>query len=106
MWADKLKVIDETGWLLIAIVGVVIIYEVLKPKDPNGQPSAVARALGVPDPTDTTGDPNSLGDTSSAAYAGAGVFGWLGNVTNQAFGGTLQSLGNSIGGAVADATGN
>lgn len=103
---NVLSEIDETGWLLLAIVGVVVVYELLKPSDPNGQPSAFARAVGVPDPTDTTGDPNSIGDTSSAAYAGNGVFGWLGNITNKAFGGTLQSLGNSIGGAVADATGN
>jgi hypothetical protein len=102
---NVLSEIDETGWLLLAIVGVVVLYEFLKP-NPNGQPSAFARAVGVPDPTDTTGDPNSWGDTSTAAYAGTGVFGWLGNVTNQATGGALQSLGNSLGGAIADATGN
>jgi hypothetical protein len=104
--AGNLKAIDETGWLVIGIVVVVVAYEVLKPKGDGEQPSPIALALGVPDPTDTTGDPNSIGDTSSAVYAGNGALGWLANVSNKAFGGIWQSLGTYLGGAAADATGN
>jgi hypothetical protein len=101
-----LEAIDETGWLIIGIVVVVVVYEVLKPKGDGAGNSALANALGLPDPTDTTGDPNSIGDTSSAVYAGNGIFGWLGNIMNQASGGLLQSAGTAIGGAAADATGD
>jgi hypothetical protein len=104
--AVDLEAIDETGWLVIGIIVVVVVYEILKPTGDGEQPSAIARALGVPDPTDTVGDPGSIGDTSSAVYAGNGLFGWLGNVMNQASGGILQSAGAALGGAAADVTGN
>jgi hypothetical protein len=106
MKLPSLSTIDETGWLILGIIVVVVAYEVLSPSGDGSQPSPIARALGVPDPTDTTGDPDTWGDTSSAAYAGTGVFGWLGNIFNKASGGVLQSAGNSLGGAIADATGN
>jgi hypothetical protein len=105
-FAETLDAIDETGWLIIGIVVVVVAYEFLKPSGDGSQPSALAKGLGIPDPTDTTGDPNSIGDTSSAVYAGNGLLGWAGNVMNQAFGGIPQSLGTALGGAAADVTGN
>ena len=104
--ADTLGEIDETGWLVLAIVVVVVVYEVFKPKGDGSQNSAFANAIGIPDPTDTTGDPNSIGDTSSSVYAGNGIFGWLGNIANQATGGVLQSAGTALGGAAADVSGN
>jgi hypothetical protein len=94
-----LKDIDQTGWLIIGIAGVVVLYEISTAfGDNNNGNSWLQNLLGIPDPTDTTGNPNSIGDTSSAAYAGSGIFGWLGNVVNKASGGVLQSAGNSIGG--------
>ena len=102
----NLKQIDQTGWLIIAAVGIIVVYEIATNLEtqPNGSPSALGAALGVPDPNDTTGDPNSAGDTSSAAYAGYGILGWLGNIFNKASGGVLQSAGNAIGGGVYSAT--
>jgi hypothetical protein len=106
MKLPSLSTIDQTGWLIIGVIVVVAAYEFLSPSGDGEQPSPLARALGVPDPTDTTGNPNSIGDTSSSLYAGTGVFGWLGNIFNQASGGLLQSAGTALGGAAADVTGN
>lgn len=95
--------IDSTGWLILAIVAVVVIYEASQNLPSLTPGSSLATALGIPDPNDTTGDPNSLGDTSSAAYAGGGILGWLGNVFNKGSGGIFQSLGASLG-STAEAT--
>jgi len=63
----------------------------------SGQPVQLA----ISDPNDSTGDPNSVGDTSQAAYAGNGAIGSIGNIVNQALGGIPQSIGTAIAGAVA-----
>lgn len=98
MAALTLEKIDQTGWLIIAIVGVIAVYEIYENVRPNpdGSPGPLAKSFGIPDPNDTTGDPNSIGDTSSAAYAGNGIFGVLGNIFNKLFGGLPQSIGNNL----------
>lgn len=98
MAALSLQKIDQTGWLILAIVGTVVVYELYENlrQQPNGSPGSLAHAFGVPDPNCTTGDPNSIGDTSEAAYAGSGIFGVLGNIFNKLFGGLPQSLGNNL----------
>lgn len=111
-----LGAIDNTGKLVLCIVGVIVLYEVfewaegMNDSDADSNPIAKALAnightLGVPDPNDTVGNPNSPGDTSSANYAGWGIFGWLGNIANQLSGGLLQSSGTALGGAAFDAAG-
>jgi hypothetical protein len=101
--SSSLKAVDQTGWLVITVVGIIIVYEVFKPSG-NSSPNAVLSALGFPDPNDTTGDPNSIGDTSSSAYAGASALGWLANIANKLTGGVLQSTGNAIGSGIANAS--
>jgi hypothetical protein len=99
----KFSDIDQTGWLIIGGVAVILLYEYASNSNAGGN-NPLQNALGIPDPTDTTGNPNSIGDTSSAAYAGSGVFGWLGNLFNKASGGLLQSAGQSIGSGISNLT--
>jgi hypothetical protein len=120
--------IDETGWVIIGLAAVVLIYEAIQwaenfGKNPGGAGAAAGGAvgafvagavtsaatavgLGAPDPTDTTGNPNSVGDTSQSAYAGNGFFGWIGNITNQLTAGIPQSIGNEIGSSDFDSWSN
>lgn len=116
---QKFNDADDVVKLALIGIGLYIAYSIYQAvvnagQDPEGTGSGIANAanqfligLGVsPDPNDTVGDPNSVGDTSSAAYAGNGLLGTLGNVTNKASGGILQSIGTWLGGAAATATGN
>jgi hypothetical protein len=92
---------DEVVKLLLIAAGLFIVYNIYESfVNPNGgNPFA-------PDANDTEGNPNSVGDTSSSAYAGNGILGALGNAVNQALGGIPQSIGTAIGGAAASADGN
>ncbi len=99
----KFSDISQTGWLIIGVAGVIVLYEYASAGNQGGN-NWLQNALGIPDPTDTTGNPNSVGDTSSAVYAGAGIFGWLGNLANQATGGVLQSAGAAAANVVSNAT--
>jgi hypothetical protein len=102
-FSSNLKTIDQTGWLVITVVGLIVVYEVFKPRG-NNSPNSFLKALGFPDPNDTVGNPNSIGDTSSSNYAGASLLGWLANIANLATGGILQSAGESLGTAAANAS--
>lgn len=84
--------LDEFAQLALVGVGLFIAWNIYQSfNNPTGNnPFA-------PDPNDTTGNPNSVGDTSQSAYAGNGVLGALGNFFNQALGGIPQSIGNTIG---------
>src|SRR5271156_1368327 len=107
---QKFQDADIVVKLAIGAAAVYIIYniyQVIKNAANNPYPSGAAVASGLnaflqgigiePDPNDTSGDPNSVGDTSSAAYAGNGGLGVLGNAGNKILGGIPQSIGNSIG---------
>lgn len=87
--ADRWQDLNTTLTLVLIGAGAYIVYKTF---------------FAPPDPNDTTGDPNSIGDTSTAAYSGLGILGNLGNAVNQALGGVPQSLGNGIGGNFASLT--
>lgn len=87
--------LDETVKLGLIVVGVWVaynIYSYLTQPGNDGNPFGWL----VPDPNDTEGNPNSIGDTSQSAYAGNGALGGLANIVNQSLAGLPQSLGNSI----------
>jgi hypothetical protein len=93
--ASDFQTLDKTAQLALIAVGVYIAWNVYQwltnPSGSNGLGNPF-----IPDPNDTAGNPNSVGDTSQAAYAGNGVLGGLANLMNQALGGIPQSIGNSI----------
>ena len=91
---DKLGELDRLLTLVLIGVGAFVAYNLYRHIENGNNPF-------VPDPNDTTGDPNSPGDTSQAAYSGFGVLGSIGNIVNQALGGLPQTLGNNIAGSVS-----
>lgn len=94
--ASDFNALGDVAKLGIAVLVVYVVY--------NLYTAVQAGVLSLkPDANDTQGNPNSVGDTSQAAYAGNGIFGILGNLANQASGGILQSAGNALGGALAGA---
>jgi hypothetical protein len=98
--ANDFGKLDETVKLGLCVVGVYVVYNLYTYlTQPNNQGNPFSWLF--PDPNDSTGDPNSVGDTSQAAYAGNGAIGSIGNIVNQALGGIPQSIGTAIAGAVA-----
>jgi hypothetical protein len=98
--ASDFNKLDETVKLGLCVVGVYILYNLyLYASNPNSQGNPLG--FFFPDPNDSAGNPNSIGDTSQAAYAGNGALGSIGNIVNQALGGLPQSLGTAVAGAVS-----
>jgi hypothetical protein len=103
--ASDVAALDETVKFALIIGGVWVAYNVyvyLRQPGNDGNP------LGwlFPDPNDTEGNPNSIGDTSQSGYAGNGALGSLANIINQALSGIPQSVGNSIGAGLSNLTNN
>lgn len=87
----------EGQYAVIAIVGVVVAYYVLKKILP------VAGGLVSGNNAITANQTDASGNVVDA-YQGGGVLGTLGASANSASGGILASIGEWIGGKVADAT--
>lgn len=79
-----MKINSGTGWALAIGVGGLVVYLLWNKVAAAGK--AVANV------------------NKGTPYAGAGVVGTVGNLTNQVSGGTLASLGDWIGGSLYDLT--
>jgi hypothetical protein len=86
--------ISKAGNIVIGVVGLVVVYYVLKKILP------VAGGLVTGNNVITQNQTDAQGNTVDA-YQGAGVLGTLGAGANSASGGWLASLGESIGGWLA-----
>lgn len=85
--------VEVTTIVVGVAVSLIVLYELFQ-QLPNG--AQVEKAFFVPDPNDTTGDPNSIGDTSEANLASMGAIGWGLNIFNHVFAGIPQSLVNTM----------
>jgi hypothetical protein len=89
----------EGQYAVIGIVGVVVLYYVLKKVLPLAGGLVSGNNAITQNQTDASGAPVT-------AYQGAGVLGTLGAATNSASGGSFASIGEWIGGTLADLTGS
>lgn len=89
----SLQGVEVTTVVVGVAVILIVTYELIQ-QLPSAQ--QVQSWLWVPNANDTTGDPNSIGDTSEANLAGMGAIGWGLNIVNHIFAGIPQSLVNEI----------
>lgn len=87
----------EGQYAVIAIVGIVVVYYVLKKVLPAAGGLVSGNNAITQNQTDAQGNPVD-------AYQGGGVVGTLGAAANSASGGTFASLGQWLSGKIASVT--
>jgi hypothetical protein len=87
----------EGQWAVLGIVGVLVVYYIARKVLPQVGGLVSGNNAITQNQTDASGQPVT-------AYQGAGVAGTLGAAFNSASGGVLASIGEWIGGKLADLT--
>ena len=87
----------EGQWAVLGIVGVLVVYYIARKVLPQIGGLVSGNNAITQNQTDASGQPVT-------AYQGAGVLGTLGATANSASGGVFASIGEWIGGRLADLT--